>query len=59
MHDQHTLKPSPADTIRGGKSFHDLHTWMTPSYMTYITRYTLRLLPVSHPNTEGQRITGV
>lgn len=46
-------------TIKEGESFHDLHTWMTSSYMTYITRYTVRLLPVSHPNREGQHITGV
>lgn len=38
---------------------HDLHTWMTSSYMTYIACYTLRSLHVFHPNTEGQQITGV
>lgn len=38
---------------------HDLRTWMTSSYMTYIAFYTLRSLHVSHPNTEGQHITGV
>lgn len=40
-------------------SFHDLHTWMTSSYMTYKTCYTLRLRHVSHPDTKGHGITGV
>lgn len=40
-------------------SSHDLHTWMTSSYMTYKTRYTLRLRHVSHPDKKGHGITGV
>lgn len=53
------FRSSPADKIRKAASFHDLHTWMTSSYMTYITCYTLCLLHMYHPNTEGQCITGV
>lgn len=59
IHHYQKFKSSPADNISKAVSFHDLHTWMTPSYMTYITCYTLCLLHMSHPNTEGQRITGV
>lgn len=40
-------------SITSSESFRDLHTWMTPSYMTYITRYTLCLLPASHPRGDG------
>lgn len=40
-------------------SFHDLHTWMTSSYMTYKTCFTLRLRHVPHPDTKGHGITGV
>lgn len=57
--DHYTFETLPADTLGEEESFHDLHTWMTSSYMTYITCYTCRLLPMPHPNREGQHITGV